>query len=35
MADFENTKHLSRVFKEREGVSPQEYRDQRQVMRHG
>lgn len=35
MAGFENTKHFSRVFKELEGVSPQEYRDQRHVMRHG
>jgi two-component system response regulator YesN len=32
MAGFENTKHFSRVFKEMEGVSPQEYRDQRHVM---
>ncbi|MEW9699245.1 response regulator [Paenibacillus sp. SI8] len=32
-AGFENTKHFSRVFKEMEGVSPQEYRDQQEVMR--
>ncbi|MFD0694008.1 response regulator [Paenibacillus sp. GCM10027628] len=32
LAGFENTKHFSRVFKEMEGVSPQEYRDQRHVI---
>ncbi|MEK8127935.1 response regulator [Paenibacillus filicis] len=33
MTGFENTKHFSRVFKELEGVSPQEYREQREAMR--
>ncbi|TXK77409.1 response regulator [Paenibacillus sp. N3.4] len=33
MAGFENTKHFSRVFKEMEGVSPQEYREQSEVLR--
>ncbi|NEW09353.1 response regulator [Paenibacillus sp. SYP-B3998] len=32
IAGFENTKHFSRVFKENVGVSPQEYRDQREVI---
>lgn len=32
MSGFENTKHFSRVFKEMEGVSPQEYRDQRYLI---
>ncbi|NOU66410.1 response regulator [Paenibacillus sp. LMG 31461] len=31
-AGFENVKHFSRVFKEMEGVSPQEYRDLREVI---
>ncbi|GGI46387.1 hypothetical protein GCM10008018_16840 [Paenibacillus marchantiophytorum] len=32
MVGFENTKHFSRVFKEMEGVSPQEYREQFEAM---
>ncbi|MHA6529867.1 response regulator [Paenibacillus sp. BAC0078] len=32
MAGFENTKHFSRVFKDMVGISPQEYRDQQQMM---
>ncbi|OPH49054.1 hypothetical protein BC351_37720 [Paenibacillus ferrarius] len=35
LVGFENTKHFSRVFKELEGVSPQEFRDQGHVMKHG
>lgn len=31
-AGFENTKNFNRVFKESEGVSPLEYRNQRKVL---
>ncbi|MDF2922396.1 MAG: two component AraC family transcriptional regulator [Paenibacillaceae bacterium] len=32
LTGFENTKHFNRVFKELEGVTPQEYRSQRRVL---
>lgn len=32
LAGFENTKHFNRVFKEMEGVTPQEYRVQRRLL---
>ncbi|KEQ24158.1 response regulator [Paenibacillus tyrfis] len=33
MTGFENTKHFSRVFKEMEGISPQEYRELHEALK--